>query len=172
VPAQLRAQLGRVRRREGLEHAPVRADHEQRAVDERAPAGRGGVELGAELAGRPEIVVVQEREPLGFGGLDACVQRPRLTAALPEPEQPDPGLAELRDPFGAAVVGAVVDDDDLDLDLLLPERARERVPREERPTVARGDDDRDLGFRERARGSKVTAGTPRSREPEKRPQNE
>jgi len=144
VPPQEPAHVGRRRRGDSLQDIPGRVHGDHRPVDELRPRA-GRVELGAELARRPEVVVVEERDPLSAGSLDPVVQRHRLAALAFAKDRPHPRVGNRFEPLVAPVVGRVVDHDHLELDADLGERARERVAGQELPPVPRGDDDRDLG---------------------------
>ena len=102
-------------------------DGDHRPVDERRAGILGGVQLRAELPRRPEVVVVEEGDPPPARRLDAGVQRERLPAPMWAKHRVHARIVEGSELLRASVIRAVVDDDDLDLDILLAKRTRKAV---------------------------------------------
>jgi hypothetical protein len=114
-------------------------------VDPARPGVSGGVQLPSQLVGRPEVVVVAEGDPGAARGGDAPVTRRADTLGRVVPQHPDTVVVHGRDDcLHLARRGAVVDDDDLEIDgVLQPDRA-ERLAEEPLPVTRRDDDaDRD-----------------------------
>ncbi len=104
----------------------------------------GGLDLRAQLVRRPEVVVVQERDPAAPGGVDPGIAgrgnpQGRRMAHAPNPRiLPRPAL--LRNRPG----GAIVHHDHLHLDFLLCQGGRQGGL-EQAPSIPGGDHDRDGG---------------------------
>ena len=147
---QERAELVRRGKRMDVEGTAAAVDHDAPGVDPGRSGGTRRVELRPELPRRPQVVVVEEREPGAARRLGPDVARRRQPAVHLVAHEPYPRVVERLDTGGGVVVGRVVDDHDLDVDVLLRERARQRVGGEHRPAVARRDDDADLRLRHRS----------------------
>ena len=140
-----RGELVGVGKRMQVERALLGVDDDALRVDPGGAGRTSAVELQTQLARRPEVVVVEECEPCASSDVGPDVARPRKPALRLVPDDPHPRIVE-RPEHGGRLVdgGGVHDDDDLELDVLLGQRARQRVRREERPAVARRDDHADL----------------------------
>ena len=109
-------------------------------------AGLDGVrhlELEAQLVRRPDVVVVQERNPVATRLLDPDVARVGPALGVREVQDAQALVVDLCEPGDRLVARPVVDDDHLDVDALLVHRAGDR-PRDRGPAIPRRDDDRDL----------------------------
>ncbi len=104
------------------------------------------------VSARDDVVVVQEVHDLAFGALPTQVAYDR---------RPSPGrhrvsqiaharVADGRDRVGRGAVRTIVDDEHLDADAFLAERARDRLAQLGR-APKRGDDDRDVERHDRRR---------------------
>ena len=75
---------------------------------------RAGRQTG-QMVGRPEVVIVEEHDPIAMGEADACIARGRQTLVLrvaPENDLLAALVGEVRHEFLGAVVGAVLDEDE------------------------------------------------------------
>ena len=81
----------------------------------------GGVELAAELLRRPEVVVVEEREPGRTREADPQVARPADAVPLLEADDADALVAHAAEHRRRLVRRRIVDDDQLDGHRLLTE---------------------------------------------------
>ena len=131
------------RRRLLLDWPPGSVEHDRTRVDELGVRGAGREQLAPKLLGRPEIVVVEERDPLALGSLDPGVAGLGDTPAPPVRDDTEPTVArsELGQTVGGFVRRAIVDDHDLELHTLLREGGWQGSPREEPPSIPRGNDD-------------------------------
>ena len=121
----------------------VDVDHAHRApADPRLCGNR--IQLGPQLVGRPEVVVVQEGEPSTTGSIHARVAGAGKAPTGGVLDDQDARVVHRGEELTGAVVRAVVHDDHFDLHVLLGERRSERSGKE-LGAVARRDDDGDGG---------------------------
>jgi len=137
------AEAGRRGRVDDGHDATGRVHVQRRGVCEGSSRVPCGLELAAKLAAMPVVVVVEERRPGGSRDSEAAVARHRGTLATARPKHAKPRVV-LRGQVLARP--PVVDDDDLDVDALLPGGGGDRAADEAR-TIGRRDDDGHLGRR-------------------------
>ena len=143
---------------DALEDERLVGDDLARVGDLSATLGQR-VQLSAALVRRPQVVVVEQRHPTCARLLDADVARRRDAPAWLAQDR----HARIRQRLGAlaaAVGGAVVDHQHLQLHVPLGERAGE-CSAQERPAVAGWDDDRELDCHP-APAPPAVRGTPRT----------
>ena len=105
-----RAVAPRSRRGKGLEDLPL--GRRRPSTRRRRIAGFcRRVELRAKLPGRPEVVVVEERDPVPARGVDPVVERSRLAALLRAKHRLHARVGDRGELLLASVVGGVVDDE-------------------------------------------------------------
>jgi hypothetical protein len=94
----------------------------------RSPVSEGGalrigsVDLDAELARRPEVVVIEKRDPRALCDRDAGVARRRDAARIVVAEQSKSRVDQRRENVRRSVRGSIVHNDHLDVYILLAER--------------------------------------------------
>jgi hypothetical protein len=88
-----------------------------------AAAAADGVQLERELVGGPQVVVIKKGDPgavgLGDSPVTSCADPLRDWVA----HDPHSRIGRTGNPRRGVVCGAIVDDDDLEVDLALIERA-------------------------------------------------
>src|ERR687891_2217321 len=122
------------RRRPAGDHPQVVVHGHVAPIGPRRAGCLGRVELGHELVGGPQIVVVQERDPRRARLLDAGVARRADSRRAVVTRHPESRIGY--EPVGYGGVGAVVNHDHLELDPALTERTPKRT-REHVGAVAR-----------------------------------
>ena len=127
------------------------------------PGGGNGLESGdvsLEPAGKPEVVVVEERDEGGRDAAEGLVPHGAGPSAEGEGDVPGAGRARRGDDASGLLGAAVLHDDRLDVAERLPRDGGEGLG-EERRTAMRGDDDGDAGH---GRGYPEESTTPAVRE--------
>ena len=130
---------------------PLRVDLDGPGARPRHPCGRGRVDLAGNLRRRPEVVVVAEPHPLALGDREAGVAGGGQALRRVVAQDADPIVGQGGDRCGGAVVGALVDHHDVEVDALLVQRRPEHLEEEFSPVAGRDDD-----------GAPHATGTPRS----------
>ena len=100
-------------------------------------------DLEGELVWRPQIVVVQEGDPLAVRLGDTVITGGAHTLGTLVTHHSHAWITETREHRLRIVSGPVVDDDDLEIDLALPQDAPQ-AHRNQLAAVVRRDDDRDF----------------------------
>ena len=103
---------------------------------------------GVDEAGQPEIIGVEERDPVAGGVIEARVARAR-DSPIGLADQVDPRIVDCSDDVGAPIARAVVDDDDFENAWAVVE-SRPDGRLDERLLVEQRDDDRDPNRRDLA----------------------
>src|SRR5919108_6502542 len=104
---------------------------------------RAPVRLSSKLVRRPEVVVVEECDPLALRGCNPCVACGGDVPAGLEAYRSDAAVAERGEALRGLVRGAVVDDHHLELHASLAKHSAKR-PLKQLPASLRGDDDAHL----------------------------
>lgn len=127
------------------------------------PGGRNGLESGdvyLEPAGKPEVVVVEERDEGGRNVAEGLVSHGAVSPAEGEGNVPDAGRPRGGDDASGLLRAAVFRDDGLDVAERLRRDGGQGLG-EERRAAMRGDDDGDAGH---GRGYSLRTTTPAARE--------